>query len=85
MAPDNKREDFAEGILSPVAKIQESCRWWTQYSLWEEGHKKWVLRSGRMGPETLGEEEAGIEEAEEQGRNYFVGIQFYSKGLLSLP
>lgn len=36
------------------------------------------------GFETLGEE-GGHREAEEQGRNYFVGIQFYSKGSLSLP
>ena len=85
MAPDNKREGFAEGILSTVEKIQESYRWWKQYSFWEKDHKKWVLRSGRMDPETLGEEEAGIEEGEESGRNYFVWSQFYSKGLLSLP
>ena len=38
-----------------------------------------------MDPETLGKEEAGIEEGEESSRNYFVWSQFYSKGLLSLP
>lgn len=85
MGPDNKREDFAEGILSTVEKIKESYRWWKQYSLWEEDHKKRVLRSRRVDPETLGEEEAGIEEGEEPGRNYFLWSQFRSEGLLSLP
>lgn len=85
MVPDNKREDFAEEILSTVEKIKESYRWWKQYSLWEEDHKKWVLRSRRMDLETLGEEEADIEEREEWGRNYFRWSQFHSEGLLSLP
>lgn len=38
-----------------------------------------------MDLETLGEEEAGIGEGEERGRNYFLWSQFHSKGPLSLP